>query len=85
MLMSEYIRVIKRRLRDDYGFTPSSTAVGDEPCFDNLPDGAYPMKIDGKLDLVLVAGGTFDCCNFIADNGGLTAFCQKSRRERKQK
>lgn len=78
----EYIREIKRRLRDDYGFEPSRT-VGDEPCFDNFPDGAYPMHVGGKLDLVLVIDGTLECCNFICEKGGLEAFQKRSIKERK--
>lgn len=63
MWMSDYIREIKKQFRDKYGFTPSRT-VGGEPCFDNIPDGNYPMRIEGKIDQVKITNGTISCCNF---------------------
>jgi hypothetical protein len=30
----------------------------------DVPDGEYPMTIDGKLDHVRVEGGKINCCNF---------------------
>lgn len=61
--MTEYIRAIKRKLATQYHFKPSRV-VGDEPCFENLPDGVYPMEIDGRLDKVKIEGGKISCCNF---------------------
>lgn len=63
MWMADYIREIKKQFRDKYGFTPSKT-VGGEPCFDNIPDGMYPMRIEGKLDHVKIEKGKISCCNF---------------------
>lgn len=63
MWMTQYIREIKKQLRDKYGFKPSSVVEG-EPCFDNIPDGEYPMKIYGQLDHVKITNGGISCCNF---------------------
>ena len=61
MWMTQYIREIKIQLRDKYHFTPSRVEDG-EPCFENIPDGEYPMTIDGKLDPVRVENGRIFCC-----------------------
>ncbi len=64
MWMSDYIRAIKNQFRDKYGFKPSRVVDG-EPCFTDIPEGVYPMKIDGKLDHVeITSGGSISCCNF---------------------
>ncbi len=63
MWMTQYIREIKKQFRDKYGFKPSRIVEG-EPCFDNIPDGEYPMMIDGELDHVRVANNEISCCNF---------------------
>lgn len=63
MGMIEYIREIKRQFRDTYNFKPSRVVDG-EPCFDGIPDGEYPMTIDGKMDKVRIIHGTISCCNF---------------------
>lgn len=63
MWMTEYIREIKRQLRDVYKFQPSGGTERD-PIFDSVSDGEYPMTIDGKLDRVRVVNGRFECCNF---------------------
>jgi len=63
MWMTEYIREIKRQFRDVHGFTPSRVVEG-EPCFEHIPDGEYPMTIDGKLDKVRIVQGSISCCNF---------------------
>ena len=66
MGMLEYIRAVKRGLRDSYGFVP---VRGDEhdPVFADgaVPDGNYPMTIDGKRDHVRIVNGHIDCCNFV--------------------
>lgn len=64
MWMSDYIKAVKRQFRDKYKFTPSRIGPGDEPVFDTIPDGDYPMKIDGKLDRVKIINGSISCCNF---------------------
>lgn len=61
--MLDYIAEIKRRLRDDYHFVPDRVERG-EPCFDHVPDGEYPMEIDGKLDKVRIENGRIFCCNY---------------------
>jgi hypothetical protein len=63
MWMTQYIMEIKKQFRDVYGFVPSRIVAG-EPCFDDIPDGEYPMTIKGKLDRVKIAGGRISCCNF---------------------
>lgn len=63
MWMTDYIREVKRQFRDVYHFEPSRT-VDDEPCFDKLPDGGYPMEIEGKTDYVKIVDGKISCCNF---------------------
>lgn len=63
MWMTDYIREIKRQFRDTYHFVPSRVE-GNEPCFDNIPDGEYPMTIDGRLDRVRIIDGGISCCNF---------------------
>ena len=63
MWMTNYINEIKKQLRDTYHFVPKSE-VGGEPLFDNVPDGEYPMTIEGKLDKVRIVNGSIHCCNF---------------------
>lgn len=63
MWMFTYIIEVKKQLRDVYDFTPSRTS-GGEPCFEHIPDGDYPMKIDGKLDHVKVVSNHISCYNF---------------------
>lgn len=62
--MMGYIKMIKRQFRDKYNFVPRETLDDDEPLFDNIPDGEYPMEIDGKVDNVRIVNGTISCCNF---------------------
>ncbi len=61
MWMTEYVFEIKKALRDQHHITPTRM-VGDEPLFDNLPDGEYPVVIAGELDRVVVKDGRFLCC-----------------------
>ena len=61
--MIAYINAVKRGLRDQCGLTPTG-GTEDEPLFDNIPDGEYPMTIDGKLDKVRIKNGYISCCNF---------------------
>ncbi len=64
MMMTDYIREIKRQLRDVYGFTPSDRSTEDELVFDDVPDGEYPMEIEKQLDRVRIENGGISCCNF---------------------
>ena len=58
-----YIREIKLQFRDVYHFTPDREQDG-EPCYDAIPDGVYPMTIEGKLDNVKVVGNRIFCCRY---------------------
>lgn len=64
--MLEYILAVKRQLRDGYGFVPGPRSSPDEPVFaeGTVPDGEYPMTINGRLDKVSIEGGAINCCNF---------------------
>ena len=75
--MTQYIQEIQSQLITEYGFPK-----GDNGCPQNVPDGAYPMLIEKKLDLVLVINGGISCCNFIADKGGLKDFRKKEAERR---
>lgn len=61
--MMEYINAIKRALRDQHGFKPTG-GTDHDPHFNNVPDGKYPMTIDGKVDNVRITDGKIFCCNF---------------------
>jgi hypothetical protein len=67
MWMTDYIRAVKCGFRDMYGFVPTGGTDGD-PTFESIPDGEYPMVIDGRLDRVAIVDGKIRCCNF--DEGG---------------
>lgn len=61
--MTTYIKEIKKQFRDTYKFKPTG-GTESEPLFDNIPDGNYPMIIEGKTDHVKISGGKISCCNF---------------------
>ena len=63
MWCSDYIKEIKHQFYTKYKFKPQRI-VGNEYCFDNIPDGNYPMKIEGKIDYVKIVNGTIECCNW---------------------
>ena len=63
MWMTEYIRQIKVAFRDQLNFKATG-GTEDEPLFDNIPDGEYPVMIDGKKDNVKIVGGNIHCCRF---------------------
>jgi len=69
MWMTDYIREIKRQFRDVYHFNPSGGTLED-PIFTDIPDGDYPMFIDGKIDKVGVIDGKIHCCNFEIETAG---------------
>jgi hypothetical protein len=56
--MTDYTREVKRQLRDVYRLTPSRT-IGDEPCFDHIKDGIYPMVIGGRQEYPVIIAGKF--------------------------
>ena len=59
MWMTDYIREIQRQLIAVYKFKAN---VNGLPM--NVPDGEYPMTIDGKLDKVRIMNDRISCCNF---------------------
>jgi len=63
MWMIDYIKKVKRQLRDKYGFKPLRGSTKQEPLL-NVPDGEYPMIIDENLDYVRIVDGKIHCCNF---------------------
>ena len=65
MWMTSYINEIKRQFRDIYKFKPTG-GTREEPLFADglIPDGEYPMTIEGKVDRVCIVNGTINCCNF---------------------
>lgn len=64
MWMTCYINEIKRQFRDKYNFIPTG-GTESEPLFNNsIPDGEYPMEIDGKIDNVKIKDSAISCCNF---------------------
>jgi len=69
MFMLQYVAAVKRGFRDVHGFTPSG-GTEHEPLFNNIPDGEYPMEIDGKLDRVRLIDGRLSMCNFEGNEPG---------------
>jgi hypothetical protein len=61
--MTEYVRQIRIALRDQHKFQPTG-GTEEEPLFNNIPDGEYPIKINGKVDNVLIKKGAIHCCRF---------------------
>lgn len=63
--MLEYIAAVKRGFRDTHGFKPTD---GPEvsPVFGEgqIPDGEYPMVINGRVDHVQLVGGMIHCTRF---------------------
>ncbi len=59
--MFAYISAIRRQLIVQYGFQESQSNPG-VPI--NVPDGEYPMTINGKLDNVRIIDGKIHCCRF---------------------
>jgi hypothetical protein len=63
MWMTSYISEIKKQFRDKYKFVPCG-GTKDDPIFNNIPDGEYPMLLDGKIDYVRVEGVSISCGNY---------------------
>ena len=61
MSMLSYIAEIQRKLIDEYDFPENPERPGLPM---EVPDGSYPMTINGRLDHVKVEGGYISCCNF---------------------
>ncbi len=60
MWMTDYIREIQRQFIEVYGF-PEHPEKPGVPV--NVPDGEYPMEIEGKTDYVRIEDGNIMCCN----------------------
>jgi hypothetical protein len=56
-----YIAEIQRKLIDVYGFKENPEKPGLPM---DVPDGEYPMTIEGKKDYVQINGGNISCCRF---------------------
>jgi hypothetical protein len=61
MWMTTYITEIQRQFITKYGFDEDPKKPGIPL---NVPDGEYPMEIEGKVDNVRIKDGTISCCNF---------------------
>jgi hypothetical protein len=59
--MLAYIAEIQRRLISEHGCKPRYDAPHIP---ENVPDGVYPMEIDGKVDHVEIKGGFIHCCRY---------------------
>ena len=62
MWMTQYIPAIKREFRDKYKFIPTG-GTEMEPTFDSIPDGEYPVEIEGKKDIIKITNGKISCNN----------------------
>jgi hypothetical protein len=63
MWMTDYIKEIKRQLVKVYKFKPLKGSTKEEYLVE-VPDGEYPMTIQGKVDHVRIKDGKIHCCNF---------------------
>ncbi len=61
MQMLSYIAEIQRQFVEVFGF-PARKDASHIPA--HVPDGVYPMTIDGKVDHVKIEGGKISCCNY---------------------
>ncbi len=61
MWMTDYITEIQRQFIAVYKFPEHPEKPGIPQ---DVPDGDYPMTIDGKLDNVKIVNGLINCCNF---------------------
>lgn len=71
MWMTEYMLYVKRGLHDQHNIQPTG-GTESEPLFEMIPDGIYPMTIDGKLDYVIFKDQRISCCNY---DGWYTVEC----------
>jgi hypothetical protein len=61
MWMTSYVDQIKRKFIDQYGFPENPDQPG---CvLGEVPDGDYPMTIDGKSLIVTIKGGMINFAN----------------------
>ena len=57
--MINYISQIQKKLITQYGFEKNEQGLPKD-----VPDGTYPMEINGKKDNVKIVNGYINCCNF---------------------
>lgn len=57
--MIEYINKVKQGLASQLGLEYRDTRV-----IGHVPDGVYPMEIDGKVDHVQIKNGFINCCRW---------------------
>jgi hypothetical protein len=55
----EYVNKVKQGLAAQLGLEYRDTRV-----IGHVPDGIYPMEIDGKIDHVQIKNGHINCCNW---------------------
>jgi len=70
---TNYISEIQRQFVEVYGFPRRAPMSGCPetrkeivPKLDSVPDGVYPMTIEGKVDKVRVVDGTIHCLNIVS-------------------
>lgn len=57
-----YIRSVQRGFIEQHKFPENPDKPG---CvLGEVPDGCYPMAIDGRVDYVVIKNGMIGCCNF---------------------
>ncbi len=56
-----YIEEIQKQFIKTYGFKENPEKPG---ILLDVPDGKYPMKVEGKTDNVCIINGRIHCCNF---------------------
>jgi hypothetical protein len=61
--MLAYINEINRLLHEQYGF-PYTHPEGGPAGGVAVPDGEYPMEIDGRIDNILIEGDKIFCRRF---------------------
>ena len=64
MWMTAYIKEIQRQFIQVLGFPENPEKPGIPM---NVPDGEYPMTIEGKLDKIRIINGGINCSNFKAE------------------
>ena len=73
MWHTNYISEIQRQFVEVYGFPRRAPMSGYPetkrevvPKLGSVPDGTYPMTIEGKVDKVRVVDGTIHCLNIVS-------------------
>lgn len=63
MMMTDYIRAVKMRLLTTFPETCTLLEQQGEEVIISLPDGVYPIEIEGKIDYVAIERDRIFCCN----------------------